>query len=118
MSDIALNQEVEQGVYEACHIQQALGLGRSKTYEYLQKVYRTQEPFRVIKIGKLFRIPKYSFDRWLYEDSLSEVKQLSGKKSGVAFFEDSSWYHRIKLLQDDGTTVYRKRGGFESKEQV
>lgn len=74
MSDIALNQEVEKGVYEACHIQQALGLGRSKTYEYLQEVYRTQEPFRVIKIGKLFRIPKYSFDRWLYEDSLSEVK--------------------------------------------
>ena len=42
MSDIALNQEVEQGVYEACHIQQALGLGRSKTYEYLQEVYHTQ----------------------------------------------------------------------------
>lgn len=54
MSDIALNQEVEKGVYEACHIQQALGLGRSKTYEYLQEVYRTQEPFRVIKI-KLFQ---------------------------------------------------------------
>ena len=74
MSDITLNQKVEQGVYEASHIQQALGLGRSKTYEYLQEVYRTQQPFRVIKIGKLFRVPKYSFDRWLYEDPVGEVK--------------------------------------------
>lgn len=58
----------EAGVYSAEDIQRALGIGRSKTYSFLQEVYRTQKPFRVIKIGKLFRVPKYSFDRWLYTD--------------------------------------------------
>ena len=52
-------------VYLAEDIQKFLGLGRSKTYEYLQDVYRKQEPFRVIKIGKLFRVPKQSFDSWI-----------------------------------------------------
>lgn len=53
-------------VYLAEDIQRLLGLGRSKTYEYLQQVYRDQAPFRVLKIGKLFRIPKQSFDAWIY----------------------------------------------------
>lgn len=56
----------EQGVYLAEDIQAVLGLGRSKTYEYLQEVYRNQSPFRVIKVGRLFRVPKNSFDNWLY----------------------------------------------------
>lgn len=43
---------------------------------------------------------------------------MSGKKSGVAFFEGSSWFHRVKLLQDDGTTKYSKRGGFTSEEEA
>lgn len=56
----------EQKVYFAEDIQRFLGLGKSKTYEYLQDVYKRQKPFRVIKIGKLFRIPKQSFDNWIY----------------------------------------------------
>lgn len=56
----------ETKVYLAEDIQNFLGLGRSKTYKYLQEVYKTQEPFRVFKIGKLFRVPKQSFDNWLY----------------------------------------------------
>jgi hypothetical protein len=59
----------EQAVYLASDVQHALGLGKTKTYEYLRMVYQTQKPFRVIKIGKVFRIPKYSFDQWLYSDS-------------------------------------------------
>jgi hypothetical protein len=58
----------EQSVYLAQDIQQRLGLGKTKTYEFLRQVYITQQPFRVIKIGRVFRIPKYSFDRWLYSD--------------------------------------------------
>ena len=57
----------EKQVYLAEDIQKVLGIGRSKTYEYLDEVYRKQEPFRVIKIGKLFRVPKNSFDKWLYK---------------------------------------------------
>lgn len=31
-------------------------------------------------------------------------------RKGVAFFERGSWYHRIKLFQEDGTTKYSKKG--------
>ena len=61
------SKNVEQQVYLAEDVQKILGIGRSKTYEYLDEVYRKQEPFRVIKIGKLFRVPKNSFDKWLYK---------------------------------------------------
>ena len=56
---------LERQVYLAQDIQQLLGIGRSKCYTYLEAVYQKQEPFRVIKIGKLFRVPKQSFDNWL-----------------------------------------------------
>lgn len=58
-------ETVEKKVYLASDIQKQLGLGRSKTYEFLEEVYRVQEPFRVFKVGKLFRVPKRSFDAWL-----------------------------------------------------
>ncbi len=54
-----------QKVYLASDIQKALSLGRSKTYQFLDEVYEKQEPFRVIKVGKLVRIPCKSFDDWL-----------------------------------------------------
>lgn len=58
---------METMVYLASDIQKALGLGRSKTYLFLDEVYKQQEnaPFRVIKVGKLFRVPKKSFDDWI-----------------------------------------------------
>lgn len=52
-------------VYSISEIQKLLGLGRTKTYNFLEEVYKNQAPFRVIKIGKLYRIPKDSFDKWL-----------------------------------------------------
>lgn len=56
---------MEKKVYLASDIQKALSLGRSKTYQFLAEVYKAQDPFRVIKIGKLFRVPKKDFDDWL-----------------------------------------------------
>lgn len=55
----------ETQVYLASDIQRALSLGRSKTYQFLDEVYKNQGPFRVIKVGKLFRVPKKSFDEWI-----------------------------------------------------
>lgn len=52
-------------VYSIAEIQKLLGLGRTKTYSFLEEVFKTQKPFKVIKIGKLYRIPKESFDNWL-----------------------------------------------------
>lgn len=42
----------------------------------------------------------------------------TAKKNGVAFYEGNSWYHRVKLLQADGTTKYSKRGGFSSEKEA
>lgn len=60
-----VEKEVEKKVYGAEDIQQILGIGRSKVYTFLDEVYRKKEPFRVIRIGKCYRIPKGSFDKWL-----------------------------------------------------
>lgn len=42
---------------------------------------------------------------------------LIGTK-GNAFYEAGSWYHRLKVLRQDGTTRYTKKGGFASKEEA
>ncbi len=60
-----MEDTMEKLVYEADDISRILGIGRSKTYMFLDEVYRTQTPFRVIRIGKLVRVPKQSFDEWL-----------------------------------------------------
>lgn len=61
---------MEKKVYLASDIQKALGLGRTKTYEFLNEVYNQKEPvFRVIKVGTAVRVPKESFDKWLYADA-------------------------------------------------
>ena len=52
-------------VYEAEDIKGFLGLGKNKIYDYLDKVYEDKYPFKVIKIGKLYKIPKKSFDEWI-----------------------------------------------------
>ncbi len=52
-------------VYSISEVQKLLELGRTRVYKFLEEVYKSQEPFRVIKIGKLYRIPKDSFDQWL-----------------------------------------------------
>lgn len=53
-------------VYLAEDIQRILGIGRSKSYYFLDEVYRSENPqFRVLKVGKLFRVPKKPFDSWL-----------------------------------------------------
>ena len=49
--------DISKKVYDAEDIQKLLGIGRTKAYEFLDEVYKKQEPFRVIKIGKVYRIP-------------------------------------------------------------
>lgn len=54
-------------VYEVEDIQEILNIGRTKAYTFIQEVYKEQKPFKVIKIGNIYRIPKNSFDHWLDE---------------------------------------------------
>ena len=53
-------------------VQNLLGLGRSKAYEFIENVYYDRKPFRVLKIGRSYRIPCNSFDRWLNGDEERE----------------------------------------------
>ena len=57
--------DISRKVYDAEDVQKLLGLGRTKTYEFLDEVYQKQEPFRVIRIGKVYRIPCKPFEQWL-----------------------------------------------------
>ena len=59
-----MNQENKK-VYMANDIQKILRLGRSKTYKFLEDVYKKKKPFTVIKVGKLYRVPKIEFDNWV-----------------------------------------------------
>lgn len=70
------NNEPEniQLVYVAEDIQQMLRIGKTNVYSFLHKVYENPNPpFRVIMIGRLFRVPKQSFDDWLNSPPVSEV---------------------------------------------
>lgn len=58
-------KDITKKVYGAEEIKEILGIGRSKAYTFLDEVYRHKGPFRVLKIGKMYRVPKESFDKWL-----------------------------------------------------
>ena len=58
-------EEINKKVYTAEDIQEILHIGKNKVYEFLEDVYTNTHFFKVIKIGKLYRIPKKSFDNWL-----------------------------------------------------
>lgn len=49
--------DISKKVYEAEDIQKLLGLGRSKTYEFLDEVFQKQEPFRVTRLGNYIEFP-------------------------------------------------------------
>lgn len=59
------NEENDKKVYEAEDIQKILKIGKNRVYNFLEDVYSNTHFFRVIKIGKLYRVPKKSFDEWL-----------------------------------------------------
>ena len=48
---------MEKKVYKVEDVQNLLGLGRSKAYEFIENVYYDRKPFRVLKIGRSYRIP-------------------------------------------------------------
>lgn len=35
-----------------------------------------------------------------------------------SFFENNSWYHRTKILREDGTVKYSKKGGFATSQEA
>ncbi|MCD8225020.1 MAG: site-specific integrase, partial [Clostridiales bacterium] len=45
------------------------------------------------------------------------MKKETTQKS-KSFYENNSWYHRTKVLQDDGTVKYGKKGGFRTSKEA
>ena len=65
-ADVENEVTVDQQVYLAGDIQRMLGIGKSKSYTFLDDLYKQKDrPFKVLKIGKLFIVPKRGFDEWL-----------------------------------------------------
>ena len=64
------DKPVEIQVYYPAEIRVILGISKSRVYTFLDEDYKQKDaPFKVIKIGKLFRIPKRSFDEWLSQSA-------------------------------------------------
>lgn len=40
------------------------------------------------------------------------------QQKGKSFFENNSWYHRTKILLEDGTIKYSKKGGFATSREA
>lgn len=57
-------------VYTVKDICEILSIGRNTAYRLI-----TKAPFRVIKIGDVYRIPKDGFDDWLHQKNKSGVSQ-------------------------------------------
>ena len=45
------------------------------------------------------------------------MKKDNPQKS-KSFFENNSWYHRTKILKEDGTVKYSKKGGFSTSKEA
>ena len=57
-------QVISNDTYTPEDLKQKLGLGKTALYNFIKDWYKNKENFKVIKIGKLYRIPKVSFDNW------------------------------------------------------
>ena len=56
-------------MYTGDDIMEMLGLPKTTAYKFLNDIVEMQEkgeavPFKVLKTGRSFRIPKESFDKW------------------------------------------------------
>lgn len=63
-----MTNQNEKLVYNLKDIMEIMDLGRSSAYAWIKEVYRNGQPFRVLKIGANYKIPKNSFDAWLNQN--------------------------------------------------
>ena len=56
-----------------------------------------------------------SYENYKLKESVSNRKP---KKHSVAFFERGSWYHRTKVIDENGKIKYGKKGGFFSQKEA
>ncbi|MCD8326538.1 MAG: helix-turn-helix domain-containing protein [Lachnospiraceae bacterium] len=52
-------------LYDVEDVQRILQVGRTTAYQFVREAYKNQKPFKVIKIGRVYRIPRQKFDEWV-----------------------------------------------------
>lgn len=60
-----IDSSINKRVYTPNEIMVIMGMPRATAYQFLNKVYEDQAPFKVIKINTIIRVPKEGFDAWL-----------------------------------------------------
>ena len=63
-NDMAGNK-TESLFYSAEEVSKMMGLCKTKGYAFLDKTMAIGKPFVVIRVDKLYRIPKESFNSWI-----------------------------------------------------
>jgi len=64
-----INQfDISKGTYTAKEIMNILNIGKTAVYDLIKDSYINEKNFKVIKIGKLYRVPKTSFDNWFQSE--------------------------------------------------
>ena len=53
--------------YTAEEIMAILKIGETTAYTLIRDAYKNNKYFKVLKVGKLYRIPKQSFDNWFVQ---------------------------------------------------
>lgn len=51
--------------YSANQVFSMVGIQKTKGYTWLEQIRQAGEPFKVIRIDKLYKIPRKSFDSWI-----------------------------------------------------
>ena len=54
-----------QRTYRISDIHEIMGISMHKTRDWIKQVYYNGEPFRVLRVGTLWLLPKMEFDDWL-----------------------------------------------------
>lgn len=68
--------KTEKVVYTVAEIEKMLGISKSKAYTLVHKAWKEGVPFRVIKVGEEYRIPKKQFEQWVgFEVDEKEIKR-------------------------------------------
>ena len=67
-----MDKKTEKIVYDVKEIQAMLGISKDTAYELINS-----GSFRVLRVGKNFKIPKESFNRWLEGDNGENVKDAN-----------------------------------------
>jgi hypothetical protein len=71
-ADIDLNNDE---VLTSAEVMKLLKISKNSANDFLRRAHETQSPFPVLRIGKLYRVPKERFMSWLRCPDRSEPPQ-------------------------------------------